>query len=85
MNKVYVGNLPFTITEDELQNTFEQFGAIDRINLITDRNTGKSKGFAFVTYTSDSSAQAALQFDGTELNGRKVRVSLAREKESISR
>ena len=82
MKKIYVGNLSFDVSETDLETTFAQFGEIDRVNLIIDRNTGKSKGFAFISYTTEEAVQSALQFDGSELDGRKVRVSVAREKEA---
>lgn len=80
MNKVYVGNLPYQATEQELQSTFEQFGAIESVRLITDRYTGKSKGFAFITFDDKSSADSALKLDGSDFNGRPLKVNIAKER-----
>jgi len=80
MNKIYVGNLSFQLNENDLQSAFEQFGTIQDVALITDRQTGRSKGFGFVTFETDAAAKEALALDGTELEGRPLRVNIAREK-----
>lgn len=85
MKKIYVGNLSYRVTEDELHSAFAPFGAIETINLITDRYTGESKGFAFVSFESQSAAQNALSMDGKELKGRKLKVNMAREKTDDTR
>ena len=78
--KLYVGNLPFTTTEDELRSLFEQHGSVETINVITDRDTGRPRGFAFVEM-DESSADAAMQaLDGTDLGGRALRVNEANER-----
>ncbi|MCZ7545670.1 MAG: RNA-binding protein [Anaerolineae bacterium] len=83
MKKLFVGNLAFQVTEAELRELFEQAGEIESVNLITDRETGRSRGFAFVEYTTDEAAQEAIQrFNGTELGGRPLRVDEARERSS---
>lgn len=77
--KIFVGNLPFSITQEELQETFSQFGEIASINIITDRMSGRPKGFAFVEYTEDSSAQAAVDgMSGKKIGERDAIVNLAR-------
>lgn len=79
---IFVGNLSFGTTEDSLRALFEQFGAIDRVNVVTDRDTGRSRGFAFVEMGSDEDARRAISaLDGKELDGRALRVNEARPKE----
>ncbi|MFW6054668.1 MAG: RNA recognition motif domain-containing protein [Thermodesulfobacteriota bacterium] len=76
--KMYVGNLAFQSTEDDIQNLFTQYGEVKSINLITDRETGRSRGFAFVEM-DDQEANAAMQaLDGTDLDGRNLKVNEAR-------
>ncbi|WP_236631932.1 RNA recognition motif domain-containing protein [Endozoicomonas montiporae] len=79
-NKLFVGNLPFSANENDLQIAFEQFGEIDEIRVIIDRETGRSRGFAFVTFAEKDSADSALSMDGKELNGRNMRVNFATER-----
>lgn len=79
--KLYIGNLSYQTTEDDLQQHFSQFGEIARVQLIKDRDTGQSKGFAFVEMASEDGAEKALQEDGTDFMGRKIRVSEARPQE----
>ena len=57
--KLYVGNLPYNTTEDDLRNLFSQYGSVDSVAVITDRETGRSKGFGFVEFGNDSEARAA--------------------------
>jgi RNA recognition motif-containing protein len=79
--KLYVGNLPYSITEAELRELFERHGAIGSVNVITDRETGRARGFAFVEFEDASGAQAAMQaLDGTQLGGRTLRVNEANER-----
>lgn len=78
-SKIYVGNLPYSVTEQDLNEMFAKFGAIKQVNLIIDRETRRSKGFAFVTFEAADAAQASLQVDNTEIDGRKIRVNLAKE------
>lgn len=80
MFKVYVGNLSYRMTEDELHDAFAQFGEIEEAILIKDRATGRLKGFGFVTFTNEEGAKAALSMDGQELQGRKLKVNEARAK-----
>ena len=79
-NKIYVGNLAYTVTDDELRTTFSQFGDIESANVISDRYTGRSKGFGFVTFGTDAAAQESLTLDGQDLGGRNMKVNIAREK-----
>lgn len=81
--KLYVGNLSFQTTSQDLQTFFAQAGTVDSASVITDRDTGQSKGFAFVEMSTDDEAAAAIeQFNGKELDGRMLRVNEARPKES---
>jgi cold-inducible RNA-binding protein len=77
--KLYVGNLSYSTTEATLSELFEAVGEVTSVNLITDRNTGRSKGFAFVEMAEDSAAQEAItQLSGKELDGREINVAEAR-------
>ena len=81
--KLYVGNLSFNVDTDQLTETFAQFGTVDSVNVITDRDTGRSKGFAFVEMSADSEAQTAIQkLHGTELAGREMNISEAKPREN---
>ena len=84
--KMYVGNLSFETTENDLQDLFEQHGTVNEVHLMTDRFTSKSRGFAFVTMNDGTQANAALNaLNGRELNGRTVTVNEARPREERSR
>ena len=79
--KIFVGNMNFRTTEDDLRNAFEAHGAVEEVAVITDRETGRPRGFAFVTMASDSEAQAAIEaLNGQELDGRTLNVNEARPK-----
>lgn len=79
--KLYVGNIPFSTTEDELRALFERHGRVGSVNVITDRETGRPRGFAFVEMDEASAADAAVQaLDGTELGGRSLRVNEAQDR-----
>ena len=79
--KLYVGNLPYSATETTLHETFSQCGTVDSANLITDRDTGRSKGFGFVEMSSDSEAQKAIQeLNGITLDERQIKVNEAKPK-----
>jgi cold-inducible RNA-binding protein len=81
--KLYVGNLPFNTTENELQELFSQAGAVQEVTLMQDRFTGKSRGFAFVTMSSDEEAQNAIsKLNGHAMEGRQLTVNEARPRES---
>lgn len=80
-NKLYVGNLPFSATEAELNEMFSRCGTVDSVRLITDRDTGRSKGFAFVEMSSSEEAERSIaEFAGRELEGRALTVNEARPK-----
>lgn len=80
MKKLYVGNLPYSAAEEGLSNLFSQFGTVTSVVLIKDRETGKAKGFGFVEFATEDSANAALQLDGSEFGGRALKISIARDK-----
>ena len=80
--KLYVGNLPYSVSDESLQEAFSQFGAVSSARVITDRETGRSKGFGFVEMESDDAASQAIEkMNGQELNGRAINVSEARPQE----
>ena len=80
-NKLFIGGLSWNTNDEGLRSAFEQFGAIDDVRVITDRDTGRSRGFGFITYTSGDSAQKAIEeMDGKELDGRSIKVNEAQEK-----
>jgi cold-inducible RNA-binding protein len=81
--KLYVGNLSFGTMEDDLQRLFSQVGSVESIAMVTDRDTGRSRGFAFVEMSSQSEGEAAIaKFNGSELDGRSLTVSEARPRET---
>ena len=82
--KIYVGNLSYQTTEGDLSSLFEQVGQVESVNVITDRDTGRSKGFAFVEMSSEDADKAITQFNGTEVNGRTLTVNEARPREERS-
>lgn len=76
---IYVGNLSFNLTEAQLREAFEEFGTVDSARLITDRDTGRAKGFGFVEMSSNDEAQKAIDaLNGKELDGRAMNVNEAR-------
>ncbi len=79
-NKLFVGNLAFSATEPDLEQAFGEFGALEEVKVILDRETGRSRGFAFVSFENEDDAEAALTLDGQSLNGRDMRVSIATER-----
>jgi RNA recognition motif-containing protein len=84
--KLYVGNLSFETTENDLQDLFEQHGQVNEVRLMTDRMTGRSRGFAFVTMNDNTQASAAMSgLNGHELNGRPLTVNEARPREERPR
>ena len=77
--KLYIGNLPYSVTEQTIQSTFSQLGTVEAINLITDRDSGQSKGFGFIEMRTDAEANAAIsKLHGTELEGRPIKVNEAK-------
>ena len=81
--KLYVGNLPFSTTDEQLRDMFEEHGRTSSVNVIVDRETGRSRGFAFVEFETDEGAQAAREaLDGKDIEGRPLRVNEAYERGS---
>ena len=81
-SKLYVGNLSYSTTEDELRNLFIQAGTVTSVALIKDRETGRSKGFAFVEMSNQAEAQKAISmFNGHSMDNRELRVSIAQPRE----
>jgi RNA recognition motif-containing protein len=80
--KLYVGNIPYTAGEAELQTLFSQAGTVDTVNVVTDRATGRPRGFAFVEMTTDEeAAKAVSELDQTDFDGRRITVNEARPRE----
>lgn len=83
MTNIFVGNLNYSTTEADLRAAFAQFGSVERVNVVTDRDSGQPRGFAFVEMTNTDEAQNAIsQLNGAELNGRAMNVNEARPKPS---
>jgi len=83
---IYVGNLPYRLTNEKLEETFGAFGQVGKANIIMDRETGRSKGFGFVEMPSATEAEAAINaLNGTELEGRNITVNQARPREENNR
>ncbi len=81
-NKLYVGNLDYSITEDNLKTVFTEYGTVEDVKLIVDKDTNRSKGFAFVTMsTEEEAANAMNNLSNAELEGRPMKVSEARERQ----
>ena len=81
MTNIFVGNLSFQTTQADLLTTFSQYGAVERVNIVTDRDSGQSRGFAFVEMTDKREAENAIaQLNGTDMNGRTLNVNEARPK-----
>jgi RNA recognition motif-containing protein len=81
MKNLYVGNLPHSTTEAELRGLFEAHGAVEKVSLVTDRETGRSRGFAFVEMTDAGEAEKAIAaLNGTELQGRALKINEAKPK-----
>ncbi len=79
-NKLYVGNFPYSVNENDLRDLFASYGPIEDVRLITDRETGRSKGFAFITFATQSAAESALEQNGKDMKGRALRVNVAQAK-----
>jgi cold-inducible RNA-binding protein len=81
VKNIFVGNLDFAATDSSVRSMFEQYGTVDRVNLVTDRDTGRSRGFAFVEMSDTSAADRAIAgLNGTNLGGRALNVNEARPK-----
>ncbi|MBE0642481.1 MAG: RNA-binding protein [Bacteroidetes bacterium] len=76
---IYVGNMSYNVSESMLRETFEEYGSVDTVNIITDRDSGRPKGFAFVEMKDDGQARAAIEaLNGTDLEGRNLSVNEAK-------
>ena len=76
---IFVGNLPFSASESDLRGLFAEYGGIDSVAIITDRDTGRSRGFGFVELAADARANDAIRdLDGTDLDGRRIKVNQAK-------
>jgi cold-inducible RNA-binding protein len=81
MMKIFVGNLNYSTTEDDLRAAFSAYGAVDRVSVVTDRDTGQPRGFAFVEMANQNEAETAISvLNGSEMNGRALNVNEARPK-----
>jgi RNA recognition motif-containing protein len=82
--KLYIGNLSFSTTEETLQAEFAAFGQVEEVAVISDRDTGRPRGFAFVSMNNDNEAKAAIEsLNGTELDGRTITVNEAKPKSNV--
>jgi cold-inducible RNA-binding protein len=83
MKNIFVGNLSFDATESSIRSLFEKHGTVDRVSVVTDRDTGRARGFAFVEMANDSEGQKAIDaLNGRELDGRALTINEARPKEA---
>jgi RNA recognition motif-containing protein len=80
MSKIYVGNLPFTATDDTVRALFTQHGVVDSVALITDRETGRPRGFGFVEMPRSDAARAIQNLNGQDMDGRALKVNEAQDK-----
>lgn len=80
MTSIYVGNLPFSATEDELREMFAAFGAVQSVKLINDRETGRPRGFGFVEMEPSAAATAIQALNGADMGGRALRINEAQER-----
>ena len=86
VRKLYVGNLPFSVTESSISTFFSAVGSVETVTIVTEKETGRSKGFAFVEMATADEAQRAVQeLSGKELGGRTLKIDLARPREQSSR
>ena len=81
MTKLYVGNLPFTATDEGVRALFSQHGTVEKVSLITDRETGRPRGFGFVEMSNADASRAMQALNGTDFDGRSLRVNEAQDKE----
>ena len=80
MTRIYVGNLPFSATDAELRELFSQHGTVESVSIITDRDTGRPRGFGFVEMSRADASRAIQNLNGKELGGRPLRVNAAQER-----
>ena len=81
MTRIYCGNLPFSTNDDELRGMFEEFGSVNDASIVSDRETGRSRGFGFVDMDADGAARAIEALDGMDYKGRNLQVNEARPRE----
>lgn len=79
-NKIYVGNLSFSVTRSEIEDAFSPYGELEDVQIIMDRDTGQSRGFAFVVFKTQLAAESALKMNGQALGGRNLIVNMAKER-----
>jgi len=80
MKSIYVGNLPFSASEDELRTMFASYGNVQSVKIVTDRDTGKPRGFAFVQMDADRAGTAVQELNGRQMGGRTLRINEAQER-----
>jgi RNA recognition motif-containing protein len=80
LTKLYVGNLPFSATEDAVRTLFSKHGTVEKVSLITDRDTGRPRGFAFVEMSNADASRAMQALNGTDLDGRSLKINEAQDK-----
>ena len=85
MKSIYVGNLPFSATEEEIRDLFSPFGTVHGVKLVSDRDTGRPRGFGFVEMDEAAAASAISALNGKEMGGRSLRINEARERERAPR
>ncbi|MCA9869321.1 MAG: RNA-binding protein [Caldilineae bacterium] len=81
MTRIYCGNLPFSTNDDELRDMFEEFGSVNEATVVSDRETGRSRGFGFVDMDTDGATKAIEALDGIDYKGRTLKVNVARPRE----
>ena len=81
VTKLYVGNLPFTATDDAVRALFSKHGTVEKVSLINDRDSGRPRGFGFVEMSNSDAARAMQALDGTDFDGRSLKVNEAQERE----
>jgi RNA recognition motif-containing protein len=81
VTKLYVGNLPFTATEDSVRTLFAPHGSVDKVSLINDRETGQPRGFGFIEMPTEDAARATQALNGTDFGGRALKVNEAKDRE----
>ena len=81
MTKLYVGNLPFSATEDSVRTLFTQHGTVEKVSLITDRDTGRPRGFGFVEMSNSDAARAMQALNGADFDGRPLKVNEAQDRD----
>lgn len=85
LKTIYVGNLPFTATDDEVRGLFSKHGTVHSVKLVTDRDTGRPRGFGFVEMEGSAATAAITALNGSQFGGRSLRVNEAREREQRAR